>query len=65
MHARAIWLFYESIMDDLIGFLELLAWILSVVFLAALVTYAVIKVTQRFERKPETPPDADATSGSS
>ncbi len=64
MHARGIRLFYESTMEDLLGFLELIAWIGSVVTLAAVVTYAVIKVTQRFERKPENRPETDTTSGS-
>ena len=51
-------------MEDFLGFLELIAWIVSVVTLAAVVTYAVIKVTQRFERKPENRPETDTTSGS-
>ena len=43
-------------MENFLGFLELLAWIVGVVSLAAVVTYTVIKITQRFEKKPEPEP---------
>jgi hypothetical protein len=40
-------------MDTLIGFLELLAWIVCVLILAAAVTYGVIRLTKAWEARRE------------
>ena len=58
MHTRGIRLFYESRMADFLGIIELIAWVLAVVTLAAVVTYAVIKGTQKIEKKRDAAKDA-------
>jgi hypothetical protein len=38
-------------MDTLIGLLELLGWIVTILLIAAVVTYSVIKLTQVWEAR--------------
>ena len=52
MHTRGIRLFYEAV-STLIGILELLAWIVSVLALSAAVTYLVVRATQKLEARRE------------
>ncbi len=51
-------------MGDLVGILELIAWVLSVVSLAAAVTYVVIKGTQKIEKRREAAKDSAAPTNS-
>jgi hypothetical protein len=53
MHALGTRLFYESTVANFLGILELIAWVLSVVSLAAVVTYTVIRATQKIEQRRE------------
>ncbi len=52
-------------MDQLLGLLLLAFYIITVVGLAALITYAVIRIfpTQRTPKKPDTPDKPQPTSG--
>jgi len=51
-------------MADFLGILELIAWVLSVVSLAAVVTYAVIKATQKIEKRREAANEPASPTGS-
>jgi hypothetical protein len=50
--------------DTVIGILELLAWVVAVLALSAAVTWAVIRVTKRFEARRHEPEQPEATPGS-
>jgi hypothetical protein len=51
-------------MDTLIGLLELVAWIVGVLVLAAAVTYAVIKLTNAWQARRQAEAGPQAPEGS-